>query len=158
LRQYTDGSSLSLGCFFQLWAYSWAPAPCVDLELNAEFLRLTVKEDLGYFLDFNGTQRLDMDMLLTGDLDQFGVDHVYSVWGYHYWHCAFHLRKFFRATSGLTDTDRTLKHAVHCEQWLSDPFRFDWHKINIKVPLEFDTCNPNDFGGIEIEEAGSLNS
>jgi hypothetical protein len=125
-------------CVFQLWSYSWVPAPCFDPELTADFQEVIHKENLSYYLPRQGTGRLDkvdIEIALEGEKEV-----LYSVWGLHYWHCAFYAQNFFRSRVALTNADLEVRHSEHCMEWFSQPTKFDWHAVNIKLPLAFHTC------------------
>ena len=132
----------ALGCKLQTWSYGWVPEPCFDPELNEEFIELHKKDNLPYYLDSNGTQMVDFDTVYDG-----GIEVLYTVWGSHYWHCAFMMRKFFRRQAALTTGGWDYEHITHCEKWIADPFRFDFMRVNIKAPLFYAKCDPSKFSG-----------
>lgn len=129
-----------LGCKFQTWSYSWVPEPCFDSELNAEFVTIHKKDDLPYYADRNGTQAVDYDTVYQGE-----VEVLYTVWVSHFWHCAFLMRKFFRNKAMLTVASLDYEHIEHCQMWLSDPFRYDFRRVNTKAELFYGTCDTKGF-------------
>lgn len=132
----------SLGCKLQTWSYTWVPEPCFDPELSGEFITIHKKDDLPYYADRNGTQVVDFDTVYEGE-----VEVLYTVWGSHYWHCAFLMRKFFRARATFTTASWDYEHVEHCQMWLADPFHYEWRKVNTKAVLVYATCNANGFWG-----------
>lgn len=135
--------AVSRGCKFQLWSYSWVPLPCYDELLDAAFLEIQTKDSWGYFLNIDGKENVEIASVLAGDRND-----LFSTWGQHYWHCAFYQRKYFRMVENpkIAKTNRDLEHhhALHCQNWLADPFKYPWEKININLTVGFNTCYPWD--------------
>ncbi|KAI3531837.1 hypothetical protein CSPX01_13908 [Colletotrichum filicis] len=133
------------GCRFQLWSYSWVPHNCFDVDLHDDFIKLHDKEDWKYYRSnsseiteaakISSLEEVSLDQVLHGE-----GDGLYSTWGQHYWHCAFYLRRFFRATGGITNRDRDAHHSVHCQAWLTDPFAHDWGTVNIHLEVGYHEC------------------
>lgn len=135
----------SLGCKLQTWSYSWVPEPCFDAELSEEFIAIHIKQDLPYYADTNGTQVVDFDAVYKGDIKL-----LYTVWGSHYWHCAFMMRKFFRRRAAFTESTWEYEHVAHCQMWLANPFRFDFKRVTTKAGLVYSTCVPGEFEGFTL--------
>ncbi|KAF7525089.1 hypothetical protein G7054_g11200 [Neopestalotiopsis clavispora] len=135
----------SLGCKLQIWSYSWVPEPCFDAELNEEFITIHIKDDLPYYADRNGTEVVDFDVVYEGNLEL-----LYTVWGSHYWHCAFMMRKFFRRRAAFTESTWEYEHVAHCQMWLANPFRFDFKRVTTKAGLVYSTCVPGEFEGFTL--------
>ena len=145
------------GCHFQLWSYSWVPPRCFDTELHNEFLQLHDKEGWQYLRNVSSLspegetewvrEEIPLSKVLEGE--QSGI---YSTWGQHYWHCAFYLRRFFKATGGLTNRDRDLHHSIHCQEWLSNPFAHDWKTPNIRLQVGYHECDASNALRILDEE------
>ncbi|KAK1710294.1 uncharacterized protein BDZ83DRAFT_657106 [Colletotrichum acutatum] len=134
------------GCHFQLWSYSWVPHNCFDADLHNDFLKLHVEEGWKYYRNNNSDataaakssttlEEVSLDQVLLGE-----GDGLYSTWGQHYWHCVFYLRRFFRATGGITNRDRDAHHSVHCQAWLADPFAHGWETVNIHLEVGYHEC------------------
>ncbi|KAK1760001.1 hypothetical protein QBC47DRAFT_357812 [Echria macrotheca] len=132
----TAAEARSMGCKFQTWTYSWVPAPCWDAELNTDFIAVHEQYALPYYEDRNGTTEVAFDDVYTGDLPL-----LYTVWGSHFWHCAFLMRKFFRRRARFTEATWDYDHAKHCQMWVADPFRYDWKRVNTKAVLVFENCD-----------------
>ncbi|OJJ42288.1 hypothetical protein ASPZODRAFT_147593 [Penicilliopsis zonata CBS 506.65] len=134
-----------LGCRFQTWSYSWEPPACFDEALESDFLRVREQDQLPYYLDREGQQPVDWEVVARGDLT--GVTEqgfLWTVWRGHFWHCTFLLRKFFRGQAGVSREDLDAEHLHHCQHWMADPFRHAWDEIIIKVPLTYDgRCDVN---------------
>ncbi|KUJ23683.1 uncharacterized protein LY89DRAFT_561487, partial [Mollisia scopiformis] len=131
----TPAEARANGCKLQTWSYTWVPEPCFDPELAEEFIAIHEKDDLPYYADRNGTEVVDFDTVYTGELEV-----LYTVWGSHFWHCAFLMRKFYRGQAGLTVASLDYEHVEHCQMWLTDPFRYDWRRVNTKAVLYYGSC------------------
>lgn len=128
----------SLGCKLQTWSYGWVPEPCFDPELNQEFIEIHKRDNLPYYADSNGTQIVDFNTVYEGNLEV-----LYTVWGSHFWHCAFMMRKFFRRQAATTVAGWEYEHITHCQNWVADPFRYNFLRVNIKAPLFYAKCDPH---------------
>jgi hypothetical protein len=135
----SSSEALALGCKFQLWSFSWVPSACFDSMLQSSFLEQHAKEKWGYFTDLDGQNEVELDTVIMGDRND-----LFSTWGQHYWHCAFYQRKFFRILegSGVERTNRDLDyhHSIHCQEWLADPFKYEWNKVNINLTVGYNQC------------------
>ncbi|KAK1504487.1 hypothetical protein CTAM01_03794 [Colletotrichum tamarilloi] len=144
------------GCHFQLWSYSWVPHNCFDVDLHDDFIKLHDKEDWKYYRNNSSeiTEAAKISSLEEVSLDQVLLgegDGLYSTWGQHYWHCAFYLRRFFRATGGITNRDRDAHHSVHCQAWLADPFAHDWGTVNIHLEVGYHECEGDELRVLDRE-------
>ena len=138
----------SLGCVFQLWSYSWVPSPCFDSALESDFLALAnSSEGWGYYIRLHGRDR---DLVNLEDVSRGDRNDLFSTWGQHYWHCAFYQRKFFRMIGEgdkvglgldvMTNKDEDKFHASNCQDWLADPFAYDWALVNINLTIGYHSC------------------
>jgi hypothetical protein len=132
-----------MGCHFQLWSYSWVPHDCFDADLHDDFVELHDKEGWRYYRNTTGTAELSLEEVPLEEVLVGEGDGLYSTWGQHYWHCAFYLRRFFRATGGITNRDRDRHHSVHCQEWLASPFAHGWETVNIHLAVGFHECDGN---------------
>lgn len=125
----------SRDCKLQVWSYTWIPEPCFDYELNAKFVSIYEKNDLPYYMDANGTEMVDFATVCAGEVEELN-----AVWGSHFWHCQFAISGYFRRGEG-TEVKTDPEHLKHCSKWLTDPFRYEWKKVNAKALLKYETCN-----------------
>lgn len=132
----------ALGCRFQLWSYAWVPEPCYDPVLEQDWLEMQPQPSptgWHYFEDFNGTQLVDVDVVLRGQSDK-----LYTTWGQHLWHCAFTWRKVLRSLNGsgvkLTERDLQYEHTAHCSDMAVMSSDWDFNVINDMLVLGFLQC------------------
>ncbi|KUJ23687.1 uncharacterized protein LY89DRAFT_572672 [Mollisia scopiformis] len=140
---WTYDMAVANNCKFQLWSYSWVPPDCFDEKLNDDFLSLHEEEGWGYY---SSGVEVPLESVLLGNRND-----LMSTWGQHFWHCAFYQRKFFRVvednggerTSVLKMTNRDLEehHGIHCQEWLSNPKRYPWDKVNINLTVGYHFCS-----------------
>ncbi|KXH48795.1 hypothetical protein CSIM01_13681 [Colletotrichum simmondsii] len=148
------------GCHFQLWSYSWVPHNCFDADLHDDFIKLHDKEDWKYYRNNNSevtaaaTESSSFEVVSLNQVLLGEGDGLYSTWGQHYWHCAFYLRRFFRATGGITNRDRDAHHSVHCQAWLADPFALSCKPVIIHPPSNTEMMDPkSEYSQLQSQEA-----
>jgi len=139
-------SAIANKCKFQLWSYSWVPPDCFDRKLNDDFLALRAEEDWHYYSSLSPITPVPLESVLEGNRND-----LMSTWGQHFWHCAFYQRKFFRVvqdndgarTSTLKMTNRDLEehHGIHCQEWLANPKKYPWDKVNINLTVGYHFCS-----------------
>lgn len=127
----------ALGCRFELMSFSWLPEPCIDQELEDEFVSLGFE----YFEDMNDTSsRVPHELVVTGE------HIVYSSWGEHMWHCSFMWRKMLRIANGIKGSggfSEGMLRVNHTEHCTSKMMEEHWEKldtINTKGTPVFGEC------------------
>ncbi|PVH75671.1 hypothetical protein DL98DRAFT_643690 [Cadophora sp. DSE1049] len=128
----TPEESKQLGCKFQLWSFSWVPAPCYDQGIEDEFLRA---KDWGYYVDAHGNNEVDASFAKRGEVP------IYSTWGQHYWHCLAHLKNTVKSLevnrSGSVWKEILgfrVDHLEHCLDTVTVERNIsEWYTVNIKM-------------------------
>lgn len=138
--------AIANNCKFQLWSYSWVPPDCFDKELDDDFLALQAQEDWDYYSSILPPIKVPLESVLKGNRND-----LMSTWGQHFWHCAFYQRKFFRVVEEnggdripalkMTNRDLDEHHGIHCQEWISNPNKYPWDKININLTVGYHFCS-----------------
>jgi len=96
------------GCIFELTGSSWVTSECYDSATEQEFLNY---KDWHWFKDYNYTEEAPLKEVHQGNGNGYFVPPEY-----HQTHCAFLLKKLYRAVNSGKKVDGLIKSLGHTIQ------------------------------------------